>query len=204
MTKRLIPLLLLPAVIWADDNTDSSETSGEFKESTATDYFMSNYAFEESTEDTPEDSPEIEENTTPLKDPDFEDRPGRVDRYSSEEQAMDTIELDEYKIEEFSSPLMRMSYMKSVEELEPESAPAHLKEEYFEYWDRALLNRYTIPLIGKSAEQRAKERYEREKNEQLVEDVENTTDFLETVNETDAESLSEDLNDIRYQLTKDR
>jgi len=201
MLKQFLCLISIPLALQAQEK----DTAGEFSESTVSDFFESNYVFEEGiSEEKAEDPVKLEENTTPLKDPEFEDRPGRSDAYYEEETGIETVDLEEYNVEEFSSPLMRMSYMKSVEELDPESAPAHLKEEYFEKWDYQLLNRYTLPLIGKSAEQRAKEKYQQEQNEALIDDVGDTTDFLKTVSDDDAEALQDDLNDIRYQLTRDR
>ena len=54
-----------------------------------------------------------------------------------------------------------------------------------------ILNKYTLPLFGTSLAERALEDHEREKKQQLNQDVSNIAKALETVDPTEAKSLKD-------------
>ncbi len=59
-------------------------------------------------------------------------------------------------------------------------------------FDRDFLNKFTLPLFGISAEQRAREEYERQKRAQLIMDVNNIAKVAEQIDPAKAKALRDD------------
>ena len=116
-----------------------------------------------------------------------------------DELGLDTVELREFKVSELYSPLMRMSELKDLDTLDPSSGGAFLSEQYFSDLENKYLNRYTIPLIGKSQEQLAKERYQREKYQSFLGEVSGTIDDLNNLNPEYAKELKKEFQDAQQQ-----
>jgi hypothetical protein len=207
----LLPLLLQPAFA----QTETKEDSEGFKESTVTDYLNSKYKWEELKEQEKERPKVVVENKTPFKpiDQKLEEIDAEVEarlrptldiddpneEIPLDERGLDTVELREFQVSELYSPLMRMSELKDLETLEPGSGGAYLSEQYFSELENKYLNRWHIPLIGKSQEQLAKERYEVEKYQSFLGEVSGTIDGLKSLDPSLSKELSKEFRDTQYQ-----
>jgi hypothetical protein len=92
-----------------------------------------------------------------------------------------------------------MSEMKDLDKLDPASGGIYLSEEYYSNFENRFLNRYHIPLIGKSQEKLAKERYQQERYQNFLGEVANTIEGLENLNPALSKELKRDLRDIQIQ-----
>ena len=155
----LIPLFPLGLMAQGEPNEEG------FKTSTVSDYLFSKYKWEK-----PQEEPKEAEvqNDTPLKpaqqkeaesqasigalirERNREDRRRAGIDTTEEEEGLDTVELKEHRVSELYSPLMRMSEIKNLEVIDPASGGRYLSESYYTDFENNVLNRWTIPLIGRS------------------------------------------------------
>ena len=56
-------------------------------------------------------------------------------------------------------------------------------------FDRDVLNRYTLPLFGTSAADRAREEYERAKKDQMAADVQHLAQVAEAIDPAQAKAM---------------
>jgi hypothetical protein len=191
-----------------------------FKTSTVSDFLQSKYNWEEQKKENAEQPKLVVENKTPFKpaeqraaernaavearlrptlDIDNPSNPESPEEIPLDELGLDTVVLREFQVNELYSPLMRMSEMKDLDKLDPASGGIYLSEEYYSNFENRFLNRYHIPLIGKSQEKLAKERYQQERYQNFLGEVANTIEGLENLNPALSKELKRDLRDIQIQ-----
>tara|TARA_Y100000588_G_scaffold15169_1_gene16264 strand:- start:581 stop:1240 length:660 start_codon:yes stop_codon:yes gene_type:complete len=189
---------------------ENQNSNGEhFQESTVTDFLNSKYKWEPPKQ---EERPKLEiVNDTPLKTIAEKEAIIEVrlkptlniddptDAIPEDEMGLDTVELREFRVTELYSPLMRMSELKDLEKLDPASGGAYLSEEYFTQLENQYLNRWTIPLIGKSQEQLAKERYNIEQYQQFLGEVSVAIDNLDKLNPEYAKEIRKEFQETQHQ-----
>lgn len=199
---------------------DEAELNEEgFKTSTVSDFLKSKYTWEAPKKEG-EESESVVDNKTPYKpldqrmaerneeikarlqptldidDPAKEKSPEDI---PLDELGLDTVELREFQVNELYSPLMRMSEIKDLDTLDPASGGAYLSDEYFSNFENRWLNRYHIPLIGKSQEQLAQERYRQQQYESFLGDVSTTISGLESLDPARSKEIKTLLNDTKSQ-----
>jgi len=116
-----------------------------------------------------------------------------------DELGLDTVQLREFQVSELYSPLMRMSEMKDLDSLKPGSGGAFLSEEYYSNLENQYLNRWHIPLIGKSQEQLAKEKYQQEQYQNFLGEVSNTIEGIESLNPGLSKELKKEFRETQHQ-----
>ncbi len=164
MHVKLILIPLIPLGLMAQGETNEEG----FKTSTVSDYLSAKYKWEKLQAETKE--AELQ-NDTPLKsaqqkeaesqasiealiiERNREDRRRAGSDITEEEEGLDTVELKEHRVSELFSPLMRMSEIKNLEVIDPASGGRYLTESYYTDFENNILNRWTIPLIGRSQEE---------------------------------------------------
>ena len=124
---------------------------------------------------------------------------GESSQFTQDDLALNEVELRKFTVDEFYSPLLRMGEMKDIEILEPESASGLLKEKYFTNFENNILNRWTLPLIGRSQEQLARERYLKEKENALYRKAGRVALLLNQWDPEKAKELQKDLYDVHFQ-----
>ncbi len=185
-----------------------------FKTSTISDYLSSKYKWEK-----PEPEAEKAENRndTPLKSAQQKEAerqasiqaqirernradPRRSDsRITEEEEGLDTVELKEYQVSELYSPLMRMSEIKNLDVIDPASGGRYLSESYYTDFENNILNRWTIPLIGRSQEQRAKEEYRQQQFQAFLTEAEKTLEHLDNLDPEYAKQVRKEFSETHHQ-----
>ncbi len=98
----------------------------------------------------------------------------------------DVLELPKMVIRQKPRPRLTPEIMMTKKGFGEELAKQKLSD-----FDRNFLNKFTLPLFGVSAEERALEEYRREKKEQLTSDVLNMAKALELTDPAEAKSLKE-------------
>lgn len=207
----ILPFLIQPAFA----QTETGKTPEGFKESTVSEYLNSKYKWEELKEEEKQRPKVVVENKTPYKpiDQKLDEIDAEVEarlrptldiddpneEIPIDERGLDTVELKEFEVSELYSPLMRMSELKDLETLDPASGGAYLTEEYFSELENKYLNRWHIPLIGKSQEELAKERYQLEKYQSFLGNVSGTIDGLKNLDPSLSKELSKEFRDTQYQ-----
>ena len=189
-----------------------------FKTATVSDFLNSKYTWEEPKKEE-EESKEAVVNKTPYKpleqrvaerneevkarlQPTLDiDDPGKEspEDIPLDELGLDTVELREFQVNELYSPLMRMSEIKDLDTLDPASGGIYLSEEYYSNFENRFLNRYHIPLIGKSQEQLAQERYRQQQYQSFLGDVTTTISGLESLDPNRSKEIKTLLNDTQSQ-----
>ncbi|MCB1120798.1 MAG: hypothetical protein KJT03_04575 [Verrucomicrobiae bacterium] len=211
-TFLLVSLPLISGPLFAQTSKEVNKEG--YKTSTVSDFLASKYTWEEQKEE----GPKVEVvNKTPLKpvkerrsnnDEEIEarlqptldiDDPGKHEDIPEDELGLDTVTLREYEVNELYSPLMRMSELKDLETLDPKSGGAYLTEAYFSEFENRYLNRWHIPLIGKSQEQLAKERYQQEQYQNFLGEISGTIEGMEHLNPEQAKELSRELRETKHQ-----
>ena len=147
-----------------------------------------------------------EENHTPLK-TEAQKRSERMavrangesSQFTNDDLALSEVTLRKFTVNEFYSPLLRMGEMKDIEILEPESAPGVLKDKYFSDFENNVLNRWTLPLIGRSQEELARERYRKEKEREVFGKTARVANFLYGWDPKKAKELRRDLYEVHFQ-----
>ncbi|MCZ6671455.1 MAG: hypothetical protein O7C75_00810 [Verrucomicrobia bacterium] len=204
-----LSLIALP--LFGQDATEKNKEG--FKESTVSDFLNSKYKWEEQKEE-----PGIKEeitNKTPLKTAKLRAayRQAAIEAHlqptlpiddprenvPEDELGLDTVELREFQVNELYSPLMRMSELKDIDTLDPASGGAFLSDKYFTNFESRYLNRWTIPLIGRSQEQLAKERYRQQQYQNFLGEVSKTIEGLKTLNPELAKELRKEVRDTQQQ-----
>ena len=219
--KPHIPTLILSLVLSPlFAQVDEAELNEEgFKTSTVSDFLKSKYTWEAPKKEGEEPKEEVV-NKTPFKpldqrvaerneeikarlqptldidDPAGEESPEDI---PLDELGLDTVELREFQVNELYSPLMRMSEIKDLDTLDPESGGVYLAEEYFSNVENRWLNRYHIPLIGKSQEQLAQERYRQQQYQNFLGNVSTTISGLEALDPNRSKEIKTLLNDTQSQ-----
>lgn len=207
----ILPFLIQPAFA----QSEAEKNPEGFKESTVSDYLNSKYKWEELKEAERQRPKVVVENKTPFKpvDQKLEEIDAEVEarlrptldiddpkeEIPLDERGLDTVELKEFQVSELYSPLMRMSELKDLETLDPASGGAYLTDEYFSELENKYLNRWHIPLIGKSQEELAKERYQLQKYQSFLGDVSGTIDGLKNLDPSLSKDLSKEFRDTQYQ-----
>lgn len=211
----ILSLLIGPLSAQVDDAELNEEG---FKTATVSDFLKSKYTWEEPKEE--EETPqETAVNKTPFKpleqrvaernqevkarlqptldidDPSKED----LEDIPLDELGLDTVELREFQVNELYSPLMRMSEIKDLDTLDPASGGIYLSEEYYSNFENRFLNRYHIPLIGKSQEQLAQERYRQQQYQSFLGEVSTTISGLESLDPERSKEIKTLLNDTQSQ-----
>lgn len=206
--------LLLPFILQPLTGQSEAEKNKEgFKTSTVSDFLASKYKWE--AEKKEEQAKVLVENKTPFKP--LDERAAQRDAeiearlkptldiddpkedIPEDELGLDTVVLKEFKVNELYSPLMRMSELKDLETLKPGSGGAFLSESYYSNFENKFLNRWHIPLIGKSQEQLAKERYQQEQYQSFLGDMSSTIEGLQTLNPQLSKELKKELRDTQFQ-----
>lgn len=206
-----IPLILQPVV----GQSEEKKNEEGFKTSTVSEFLASKYKWGDEKEKA---QPRVQvDNKTPFKTleqrqaerneevearlrPTLDiDDPAEQEEIPEDELGLDTVELREFQVNELYSPLMRMSELKDLETLDPRSGGAYLKEEYYSDFENRYLNRWHIPLIGKSQEQLAKERYQQEQYQSFLGEVSGTIEGLKNLNPQLAKELNKELRETQYQ-----
>lgn len=190
-----------------------------FKTSTVSDFLKSKYTWEAPKKEEDKEKPkavnktpfkpldqriaereqEIQARLQPTLDIDDPSKEGSVEETPLDELGLDTVELREFQVTELYSPLMRMSEIKDLDTLDPTSGGVYLSEEYFSNFENQWLNRYHIPLIGKSQEQLAQERYRREQYQNFLGEVSTTISGLESLDPERSREIKTLLNDTQSQ-----
>ena len=101
----------------------------------------------------------------------------------------DVLELPKMKVQQKKRPRLTPEVV-----LTSKAFNEKLANEKLSTFDRAFLNRYTLPLFGASAADRAREEYEREKNVQMVDDVLHLAKISEAVDPAQAKALRDAVN----------
>ena len=202
--------LLFPLALLAQGNTNDEG----FKTATVSDYITTMYKWEKPK---PEEEKVEVENDTPLKSSEqkaaerqaaidqlvkqrnMQDRRLAEEEIPEEEQGLDTVELREFQISELYSPLMRMSEIKNLDVIDPASGGVYLTEEYYTNCENNILNRWTIPIVGRSQEQRAKEEYRKKQYDAFLTEVSNTLEHLQSLDPEYAKQVAKEFNDTQYQ-----
>ena len=211
----ILSLILSPLVAQVEESELNEEG---FKTSTVSDFLKSKYSWKESSEE--DETPKEEAvNKTPYKpleqridernqeikarlQPTLDiDDPAKEDPEDIplDELGLDTVELREFQINELYSPLMRMSEIKDLDSLDPASGGIYLSEEYYSNFENRFLNRYHIPLIGRSQEQLAQERYRQQQYQNFLGDVSTTISGLESLDPQRSKEIKTLLNDTQSQ-----
>lgn len=212
----ILSLMVSPVFAQVDEKELNEEG---FKTSTVSDFLKSKYTWEEPKKETEETKEEVV-NKTPYKpleqrvaerDEEIQarlqptldiDDPARdeiPEDIPLDELGLDTVELREFQVNELYSPLMRMSEMKDLDTLDPTSGGIYLSEEYYSNFENRFLNRYHIPLIGKSQEELAKERYRQQQYQNFLGDVSTTISGLESLDPSRSKEIQSLLNDTKSQ-----
>jgi hypothetical protein len=208
-------LLPLPLFLTALSGQSTSERNAEgFKTATVSDFLSSKYTWEKQEEEAPQ---VVAENKTPFKPvnqklaereaiiearlrPTLDiDDPISNEDIPEDELGLDTVQLREFQVSELYSPLMRMSEMKDLDSLKPGSGGAFLSEEYYSNLENQYLNRWHIPLIGKSQEQLAKEKYQQEQYQNFLGEVSNTIEGIESLNPGLSKELKKEFRETQHQ-----
>jgi hypothetical protein len=205
-----LPILLSPLFAQTIQETNKEG----FKESTVSDFLNSKYNWDEAKVE--KNQVEVE-NKTPFKSasqrnternavvegrlqPTLDiDNPTGNEDIPDDELGLDTVELREFQVNELYSPLMRMSELKDLDTLDPTSGGAYLTETYYSNFENNYLNRWHIPLIGKSQEQLAKERYQQEQYQDFLGDISGTIEGLQSLNPSMSKELKKELNETKHQ-----
>jgi hypothetical protein len=212
--KSKIFLLFLPFFLQpAFSQTDRTVNPEGFKESTISDFLTTKYKWEELKIE-PTAKPVVE-NKTPFKSVDqkLSEREAAIqarlvptldiddpnENIPEDELGLDTVELREFEVSELYSPLMRMSELKDLDSLDPSSGGIYLSEKYFSELENKYLNRWHIPLIGKSQEQLAKERYQQEQYQSFLSETSSTIQGLESLNPELSKELNKEFKNTQYQ-----
>ena len=219
MKPHHLTLILCLIANAAFAQVDEAELNEEgFKTATVSDFLKSKYTWEEPKKEE-EDSKETVVNKTPYKpleqrvaerneevkarlQPTLDiDDPAKEspEDIPLDELGLDTVELREFQVNELYSPLMRMSEIKDLDTLDPASGGIYLSEEYYSNFENRFLNRYHIPLIGKSQEQLAQERYRQQQYQNFLGDVSTTISGLESLDPNRSKEIKTLLNDTQSQ-----
>lgn len=211
----ILSLILSPLVAQVEEAELNEEG---FKTSTVSDFLKSKYTWEAPKNE--EESENVVDNKTPFKPLDQRvaerneeikarlqptldiDDPAKEESMEDiplDELGLDTVELREYQVNELYSPLMRMSEIKDLDTLDPASGGVYLADEYYSNLENRWLNRYHIPLIGKSQEQLAQERYRQEQYENFLGDVSTTISGLESLDPERSKAIKGLLNETKTQ-----
>ena len=220
MKPHILILVLSLVVSPLIAQVEEAELNEEgFKTSTVSDFLKSKYSWEAPKEEgeaekeevvnkTPykpldqriaEREQEIKARLQPTLDIDDPAKEGSIDETPLDELGLDTVELREFQVTELYSPLMRMSEIKDLDTLDPTSGGIYLSEEYYSNFENQWLNRYHIPLIGKSQEQLAQERYRQEQYQSFLGDVSTTISGLESLDPQRSKEIKTLLNDTQSQ-----
>lgn len=204
----LIPLIPLGLMAQGEPNEEG------FKTSTVSDYLISKYKWEKP-------KPEAKEaevrNDTPLKsaqqkeaerqaaiaamivERNKENRARSGSGITEEEEGLDTVDLKEYRVSELYSPLMRMSEIKNLEVIDPASGGRYLSESYYTDFENNILNRWTIPLIGRSQEERAKEEYRHQQFQAFLTEAGKTLEHLDNLDPEYAKQVRKEFSEAQHQ-----
>ena len=98
----------------------------------------------------------------------------------------DVIELPKMKVQQKKRPRLTPEVM-----LTTKAFNEGLANDKLSSFDRNVLNRYTLPLFGTSAADRAREEYERAKKDQLTTDVLHLAKVAEVTDPAQAKALRE-------------
>jgi hypothetical protein len=98
----------------------------------------------------------------------------------------DVIELPKMKVQQKKRPRLTPEVMMTTQGFNEKLATDKLSS-----FDRNVLNRYTLPLFGTSAADRAREEYERAKKDQLATDVLHLAKVAEVTDPAQAKALRE-------------
>lgn len=195
----LIPLAAQPI---GNKNEDG------FQVSTVTSFMTTKYQWEPKEKKTEKTQPV--ENHTPLKSKTQKQDEleavranGESSQFTGEDMALSEVTLREFTVNEFYSPLLRMGEMKDIEILEPESAPGILKDKYFSDFENNVLNRWTLPLIGRSQEQLARERYRAEKEKIVLGKAGKIAGLMFSWDPEKARELQKDIYEVHFQSAWD-
>lgn len=101
----------------------------------------------------------------------------------------DVLELPKMKVQQKKRPRLTPEVMLTTKAFN--ETLAHDKLSSF---DRDVLNRFTLPLFGASAADRAREEFERAKREQLADDVLHLAKISEVVDPAQAKTLRDAVN----------
>ena len=212
-------VLLFPLILQSTFGQTEQPVNPEgFKEATISDFLSSKYQWEEAKENP---APKVLiENKTPFKPIDQKlseieatiearlvptlDIDDPNEDIPEDELGLDTVDLREYQISELYSPLMRMSELKDLDTLDPSSGAIYLTEKYFSEIENKYLNRWHIPLIGKSQEQLAKERYQQEQYQTFLGETSSTISGLESLNPALSKELSKEFKNTQYQYNTNK
>ncbi len=204
----LIPLIPLGLMAQGEPNEEG------FKNSTVSDYLSAKYKWEKPQAETKEAEAQ---NDTPLKPAEQKEaesqasiealirernREGRRRAGSDiteEEEGLDTVELKEHRVSELYSPLMRMSEIKNLEVIDPASGGRYLSESYYTDFENNVLNRWTIPLIGRSQEERAKEEYRHKQFQAFLDDAGKTLEHLDNLDPEYAKQVRKEFSETQHQ-----
>ena len=118
---------------------------------------------------------------------------------SEEEEGLDTVDLKEHRVSELYSPLMRMSEIKNLEKIDPASGGRYLSESYYTDFENNILNRWTIPLIGRSQEERAKEEYRHQQFQAFLADAGKTLEHLDNLDPEYAKQVRKEFSEAQHQ-----
>jgi len=101
----------------------------------------------------------------------------------------DVLELPKMKVQQKKRPRLTPEVMVTTKAFNEQLAHDKLSS-----FDRNVLNRFTLPLFGTSAADRAREEYERDKREQLADDVLHLAKISEVVDPAQAKALRDAVN----------
>ena len=203
-------IVLLPFGLLAEDGIEDKGINEEgFKTSTISNFLSTKYKWEKT-------QPEAEavevENETPLKpiqqkeeerlaliQARIEERSATVSGIQEEESGLDTVDLKEFRVTELYSPLMRMSEIKNLDVIDPASGGRYLSESYYSDFENNILNRWTIPLIGRSQEDRAKEKYRQEQFQSFLAEAGKTLEHLDNLDPEYAKQVRKEFSETQHQ-----
>ena len=207
MKPHLSFCLLLITVLPLVAQSSGEKEPEDFKPSTVSSFMKSKYRWESLSA---KKAVVRRENHTPLKRTAQDDaghrasrENGETSRFTDEDRALDEVTLREMKVSEFHHPLFRMSEMKDIDTLVPESAPGVLKEKYFTDFENNVLNAWTLPLIGRSQEQLARERYRREKRIEVMGKAGKIAQIMYRWDPEKARELRRDIYEVHFQAAWD-
>ncbi len=210
MHVKLLLIPLIPLGLMAQGETNEEG----FKTSTVSDFLSLKYKWEKPQAETKK--AEVQ-NDTPLKsaqqkeaesqasiealirERNREDRRRAGSNITEEEEGLDTVELKEHRVSELYSPLMRMSEIKNLEVIDPASGGRYLTESYYTDFENNILNRWTIPLIGRSQEERAKDEYRHQQFQAFLAEAGKTLEHLENLDPEYAKQVRQEFSETQHQ-----
>ena len=203
MLLRSCSILLFLVVVSLSARPSGNKKTDGFEVSTVSSFMINKYQWKK---EAPRETSKKEENVTPLK-TEAQRRSeleavranGESSQFTNADQALNQVTFRKFTVNEFYSPLLRMGEMKGIEILEPESAPGILKDKYFTNFENNILNRWTIPIIGRSQEELARERYQKEQERKVLGKTAKVARFLNGWDPGKAKELRKDIYEVHFQ-----